>query len=491
MSSFRLERLRPARPARRLLALSLALLAPAASAALPAAEPAAAVRQALSSVLATVPTDTHVGLVVLDADDGETWFARDARRPLKPASVMKLFVTAAALDRFGPNFTFETRLYLRNDELLVLGGGDPALGDPRIAARHGVVHQREFDRWARRLRQRGLTRLETIAIDDTIFDRQHRHPDWPVDQESAWYQAPVGGVNFNDNCLDAALSLASGRIELALTPDLPESFYRTALRASTKHAPLARRAPGEDVFEFSGPVARSDRFRAISAARPTVFFGFALQQGLQARGITVSGPTVRRRLGPALLANAELLETHTTSLRDVLWRCNTFSQNLFAECLLKSLAAYDSRGVRTGSAGSWEAGARVLESTLRGLGLELDGAVFRDGSGLSHQNRVTAEQVARLLVLMWDHPRREYYLESLAESGQEGTMRRRYDTPALRGRLRGKTGTIAGVRTLAGYVSRNDGQNLVFALLVNGNAPPTLPKQVAEALVTADTPARP
>lgn len=70
-------------------------------------------------------------------------------------------------------------------------------------------------------------------------------------------------------------------------------------------------------------------------------------------------------------------------------------------------------------------------------------------------------------------------------------MRRRYDTPALRGRLRGKTGTIAGVRTLAGYVSRNDGQNLVFALLVNGNAPPTLPKQVAEALVTADTPARP
>jgi D-alanyl-D-alanine carboxypeptidase/D-alanyl-D-alanine-endopeptidase (penicillin-binding protein 4) len=475
-------------PKARLLALSLALLGQPAIANPLSANPgpaAVAVRDALSAILSTVPAQARVGLVVLDTHNGETWFARDAQQPLKPASVMKLFVTAAALERFGPDFTFKTKLYVRDDELLVLGGGDPALGDERIAGRRGDVHQHEFSRWARRLRERGLTRLATIAVDDTIFDRQHRHPDWPADQESAWYQAPLGGVNWNDNCLDASFTVAGGRVELSLVPDLPESFVRNTMRVAKKHAPVARRTPNEDVFEFLGPVRKSDRFRPISAARPTVFFGFALHQGLTARGITLSGPPVRRQFGSALLADAELLDTHTTPLRDVLWRCNTFSQNLFAECLLKSLAAYKPDGNPTGATGSWEAGVQVLETTLRALGLELDGAVFRDGSGLSHQNRVTAEQIARLLVIMSGHPQRQYYLKSLAEPGQEGTMRRRYDTPALRGRLRGKTGTISGVRTLAGYVRRSDGQDLVFALLVNGNAPRALPKRVAEALATA------
>ena len=178
-----------------------------------------------------------------------------------------------------------------------------------------------------------------------------------------------------------------------------------------------------------------------------------------------------------------MLATHSTSLRDVLWRSNTFSQNFFAECLLKSLAAYGPDGQRTGEPGSWERGEDVLQATLKKLGVALDGAVLRDGSGLSHQNRVTAQQVVKLLTTMRRHRAAEVFVGSLAAPGEPGTMQRRYALPELRGRLRGKTGTIQGVQTLAGYVSRADGTTLAFALLINGNDAATLPIRVCRALV--------
>jgi len=452
---------------------------------------AAVVGERLGALVAELPRETKVGLVVADTADGTLWFAQQPRLPLKPASVMKLFVTAAALQRFGPNFAYETRLYTRDGELLVLGSGDPGLGDERIAERQGMPLHGEFADWVQALKGRGLGALKTIALDDSIFDQEYRHPDWPNDQAQKWYQAPVGGINFNDNCLDARFTVVNGAANLVLRPDLPANFFRNGLTASSKHAPVVNRAFDQDVFEFRGPVARSDRFEPISVRQPTVFFGYALQHALETRGIVVSGPVARRELMPAALAGAELLYVRRTALRDVLWRANTFSQNLFAECLLKSLAAYNAGGTRSGAAGSWEAGVRVLEATLQGVGLDLDGAVFRDGSGLSHENRVTAQQVVQLLLIMHRHPHGRFFVESLAQPGEDGTMRHRYADPALAGRMHAKTGTIHGVQALAGYAERADAATLAFALLVNGSCPRSFPARVAKTLVTAGVDAQP
>ena len=451
-----------------------------------------AVQGRLAELLAQLPKGTEAGLVVLDCDDQTRWFAHQPERPLKPASVIKLFTTAAALERFGPDFTYETRVYLHDEELLVLGGGDPGLGDERIARRHGRPLHVEFDDWARLLKERGITRLKTIALDDSIFDRQLRHSDWPDAQATAWYQAPVGGININDNCLDARFTAHNGRVTLLLQPDLPTSFFRNQLRAAARHEPVATRAADQDVFEFRGPVARDDQFKPISVRRPTVFFGFALQHALEKRGVMLPGRVVRRMPTPTALAQAELLDIRSTALGDVLWRCNTFSQNMFAECLLKSLAAFDPDGSRSGIEGSWEVGIRQLEETLQQLGIDLDGAIFRDGSGLSHESRVTAEQVVQLLAHMRRHQHGELFVASLAQPGQEGTLHhRRWAAPALQDRLRAKTGTLNDVRSLAGYVQRPDGRTLAFALLINGDSSPAMRVQFAEALAQAGIDARP
>jgi len=466
---------------------------------------AGAVRERLTKLLSKLPKKAQLGLMVADAATGQTWFARDADTPLKPASVQKLFITAAALERFGPGFEYQTRVYTQGDELWVVGAGDPAIGDQRIAERHKLSRDHVFDEWAAALKARGVTSLSRIVLDDGVFDRQTRHPDWPDDQADRWYQAPVGGLNLNDNCLDVEIVVRSRKIELRLQPDLPSELLRSTLTLGKRQAPLIRRPADSDVFQLRGSVTRDATLDPASCGQPTTFFGHALTQALQRRGIRVTGGFVRWGLSATELASATPVATHTTPLTDVLWRCNTFSQNLFAECLMKSLAAYEAdsqsaatpgngndqrsgtagiwAGRRTGTPGSWAGGEAVVRATLAKLGIDLSGAELHDGSGLSHADRATAAQLTRLLIVMRRHRYADEFVGSLAQPGEEGSMNHRYDDPALRGRLRGKTGTLQGVHALAGYLTRPDGTVLAFALLINGPPTTELPKQVCKALV--------
>jgi D-alanyl-D-alanine carboxypeptidase/D-alanyl-D-alanine-endopeptidase (penicillin-binding protein 4) len=463
-------------------AIGLLLLAVGPTGASAADPPAEAIRAALAALVRRAAPGMQLSIMVADADSGATWFAHEASRPLKPASVQKLFVSAACLRRFGPEFGLETRLYLSADELWVLGGGDPGLGDERLERRHGTALPALFDAWAAALTRRGVERLSKLVLDDTIFDQEVRHADWPTSQAQSWYQAPSGGLNLNDNCLDLRVVPAGGDVRLELRPALPDDFIRNTLRPGPAQEVRLRRAVESDVFVLSGTVTRAESLAPITVGQPTVFFGHALKQALRERGVEVTGPVVRRRLDARRMARESPLAVQRTDLRDALWRCNTFSQNVFADCLLKSLAAYDANGQRAAEPGSWERGVDVLRETLQQIGLDPASAVFRDGSGLSHRNRSTAELIVRLLVLMRRTPEAAPFEQSLARPGQPGTMQRRFADPVLNERLIGKTGTLQGVQTLAGYVRRGDGTTLAFAVLMNDNLDTDLPVRVCRIL---------
>jgi D-alanyl-D-alanine carboxypeptidase/D-alanyl-D-alanine-endopeptidase (penicillin-binding protein 4) len=276
-----------------------------------------------------------------------------------------------------------------------------------------------------------------------------------------------------------------GAIELRTQPDLGRDLIHNALKHGKQQRPVLKRPAGSDVFQLSGTVARGGPLDPVAVNEPTIFFAHALQRALDRHGIAVRGDVVRRALGGAELEQGTLLGAHTTELADVLWRCNTFSQNLFAECLLKSLAAYEPDGRRSGAVGCFETGHEVAQAVLRHLGIDLAGTVLRDGSGLSHKNRATASQFVQVLLRMRAHPHVDLFVSSLARAGEVGSMQRRYNDPLLRGRLCGKTGTLAGVHTLAGYITRPDNTVLAFALLINGKSSPDLPLQVCRTLGTA------
>jgi serine-type D-Ala-D-Ala carboxypeptidase/endopeptidase (penicillin-binding protein 4) len=440
----------------------------------------------LDPIFAKLPKGAEAAFAVVDASSGAVLYAHDADTPLKPASVQKLFVTAAALDRFGPDFRYQTRAYAHGDELWVVGAGDPALGDPRLADRDGKAIDHVFDEWAAALKARNVASLARIVLDDTIFDGEYRNPDWPRSQSDRWYQAPIGAFSLNDNCLDAGVVVRGQTVDLRLKPDLPGDMIQNTLKPGRKQHIVIKRAPDSGIFQIQGTAAKSADLDSVAAYEPTLFFAQALKRGLEKRGIALRGDIVRRGLSDGELSSAALLATYTTALPDILWRCNTFSQNMFAECLLKSLAAYEPDGRRSGTPGSWDAGESVLRTTLAKLGIDLSGATLRDGSGLSHTNAVTVTQLTRLLVQMRRHRSADVFLKSLARAGELGSMKNRYSDPALRGRLVGKTGTIEGVHTLAGYITRQDGSVVAFAMLLNGPGDPSLLVQVCKVIVAGD-----
>jgi D-alanyl-D-alanine carboxypeptidase/D-alanyl-D-alanine-endopeptidase (penicillin-binding protein 4) len=458
------------------LAVLAALVAQAAAA------PPADLRQRLRATLDTLPKATMAGLIVVEPGSGRVLFEHNADTPLKPASIMKLLVTAAALERLGPEFSFTTEVYASGGEVWIRGGGDPALGDGRVAERHGGTWSTVLDEWAAALRSRGLTTIERLVLDDSIFDREHRHPDWNPANAQHWYAAPVGGLNICTNCVEVSVRVARGAAAITTVPALPPGFVANAVRVGQRGTPIVRRAADSDLIEVRGTASRSGPLATVSIGRPAVFFGHVVKQALAERGILVTGDVVRRELTPAALASATPIAVTRTPLVDILWRCNNFSQNMFAECLTKALAAYDRGGRRTGRPGSWATGTAVVTEAVAALGVDLRGAVLRDGSGLSHHNRLTVRQVATLLERMERHRHAALFRESLARPDTDGTLRN-MNEEKLRGRLAAKTGTLAGVRALAGHVRRRDGGTLTFALLVNGTSPADFPTRVAALLV--------
>src|SRR3989304_2008916 len=158
----------------------------------------------LRTVLGRLPhAAAIVGACVIDLASDRVIYAQNADAALTPASTMKLFAMTAALTELGPQFAFETVLATDGRNLIVVGDGDPGFGDERLHKSRSETIAAPFERWADALRQRGLAALPgDLILDESIFDDQRLHPSWERADLDNWYAAPVGGLNYNDNCLD-------------------------------------------------------------------------------------------------------------------------------------------------------------------------------------------------------------------------------------------------------------------------------------------------
>lgn len=193
---------------------------------------------------------------------------------------------------------------------------------------------------------------------------------------------------------------------------------------------------------------RRDRFLAELAGR------------LRASGITLEGTT-----GTASLPQgAVLLAEESHSLEQVLQRMMKRSDNLHAESVFYQLAK--STGVKRASA---RQGRQVVNQVMREAGLDPTQYYVADGCGLSLYNYVSAEMIVHLLRL--NYQKKDAYealLHSLPIAGHDGTLRKRLRGTAADGNVRAKTGTVTGVKTLAGFCTANNGHRLAFCILNQG-----------------------
>lgn len=443
-----------------------------------------------------------VGLHVRDAATGDELFSSRGQAPLIPASNMKLLTTGAALRVLGPDAVFETRFGWDGDRVVVIGQGDPGLGDPALLDRNDepMTVDGLLDQLAGALASAGPGKASAIVLDARIFDGDRVHPDWPVDQLNKWYCAEVSGLNFHSNVLTFFLSAGDnghGSPAVGVTPivrlepavDGVGRWISIENNAKTvsdgRHTAWIARAAGErsaNEFTIFGDV-RVGASAGVDAAvhDPAAFLGSLLSERLGALGVATprdgqGAPVVRPAGDDEAFERFRAAAVVRTAMRDIMSRANTDSQNLYAEALIKRIG----REV-THEPGSWGSGAAVIRMLIADdLGPEYaNRTTIKDGSGMSRDDRVAPDTLTAWLSDMYERPEiGPAMLESMAQPGA-GTLRRRFTGEQIGNHVYAKSGTLDGVRCLSGYVVSDGGRAVAFSVLVNGI---THGQQVRDAL---------
>ncbi len=392
--------------------------------------------------------------------------------PFKPASNMKLTVTSAGLDFYGSDHTFKTYLALDGKDLWIIGTGDPATGDPRLAKAKGGDPTTMLGDWVKALKERGITQIDgDIVYDDLIFDKFYIHPSWWPSNLLHWYAAPVSGLAFNDNCVDITVTPAEEGKPANYTVMPPVEnieVINNTISGGEENNPSIVKKVGGNIYVISGPVTKETELKSKPVEDPGAFFADALKTKLKAEGIEVTGKIRRAEShldGSLIPSDDKLIAVHESTIADVLSRINKQSQNLFAEMLCKSMGHDYQLKRGKNEPGSWLNGSFVIEKFFAENGINAHPLVVTDGSGLSDNNRVTTKMISEIFLVMHDHKDAKVFWDSLTIGGIDGTIGSRFTD--VKGRVRGKTGFIDGVRSLSGYVETDAGPTVIFSIIYN------------------------
>ena len=390
-----------------------------------------------------------------------------------PASNMKVLTTAAALRVLGPDFVYRTRLIRNGDRLTVVGDGDPSLGDPGMADNLGkpVAVDSLVDLWVNAAKDAGITQIRELVVDDRIFDRQFTHPGWPADQLSNSYCAEISGLEFNVNLLQARVGGVGNQATVtSWTPSAPWLAVESKVKADPKKDQGLAIVPTPDPWKFTlkGNLTRVQKEPiAFCVHDMPSFFARYVGERMAASEIKVGSTRVATEADAAATGTPVGLPL-TRALPDVVRQCNTESQNLYAESLLKRMGAK-----RSGKSGTWENGAAALAAEVDaalGAGTAAKWLIVKDGSGLCKENRVAPNLVSAWLRAIAIDPKvGPVFIGSLAVAGKTGTVAKRFkDLDTNRVFVPCKTGYINGVCCLSGFVGA-PGQTprFTFSILCN------------------------
>ncbi len=434
------------------------------------------------------------GIQIVELGSGKTLYELNSDHYFVPASNAKLFSTALALTRLGPDFTFQTRVLAVDPpdaqgriagDLRLIGGGDPNLSARSIPYRMGPAAGNPFaaiEELADQLVARGIRSVAgDIVGDDTWYVWQPYATGWAIDDPQSDDGPPISALTLADNVLTLSVRPGAAAGEVAALSTNPRSeFYRIENRVRTiaaggeRHIHFQRIPGSRDAFLW-GTIPLRDRGQdlLISVEDPAEFAAQALRAALEARGVAVAGGARGEHLSPDRLsdltqappqepiAGSELARRVSPRLIEDLRVTAKVSQNLHAELTLRAV------GRARRNVGSFEAGMAEMKSFLADAGIDPAGYNLLDGSGLSRLDLVTPATVVKLLRFMYDSPARDNWLSILPVGGQDGTLSTRFGGTPAAGRIFAKTGSLSHVSALSGYLQRTDGSWITFSILVN------------------------
>lgn len=422
------------------------------------------VRQALSK--AGIPMSA-VGISVRAVDGSKSLFEWNETQAMNPASTMKLVTTAAALDLLGPTFTWKTQVYANGTitgdvlkgDLHVRGGGDPKLVPENL--------------WllVREIRARGIREIRgNLVLDRSLFKLEEQTPDQFDNDPQRAYNASPDALMLNYQALRLHLHPLGGAGQVAVMVD-------PALAGVTVQPPrLVNQDCGDwksklgfsiegETLHFSGSYAAAcgDQVLNVNPYQlgANQFFGAAFTAAWREAGGIMSGKVLEA--GVPTTAQL-LLEWQSPTLPDVIRDINKYSNNVMARQLLYTLGAYGDDATQTGTRAR---GLQRIRDWLESKKIRTDGLVMENGSGLSRLERISPDQLVRVLTVAHRSPYMPEFVASLPIIGNDGTMRTRLREQAVAGQGHIKTGTLRDAKAIAGYVLASSGRTYIVVCEIN------------------------
>jgi D-alanyl-D-alanine carboxypeptidase/D-alanyl-D-alanine-endopeptidase (penicillin-binding protein 4) len=427
-----------------------------------------------------------VGIQVVDLKTGNALYSRNADRLFLPASNMKLFTAALALERLGAEYRMTTRLVRApSGDLILVGGGDPSLSGRTYPYQKGAAATnplQAIEELADQAVAAGIIRVDgDIVGDDQLYPWAPYPPSWTVDDVTQEDGAPVSALTVNDNVIALSIHPAARAGDLAAVSLEPAIEYyavdnRVLTVAGEKEARIRfTREPGSRQLVLWGtiPLAGATVRETVAVDDPALFAACALYDALARRGVAIRGRPVARHRSISedpWPVEGDLLATRTSPpMLDLLQVIEKVSQNLHAELMLREVARV------TRGAGTRESGLQELAAWLASIGIKSDEWRAEDGSGLSRNDQVSPRAVTRLLSHMAASKNGAAWLSLLPVGGEDGTLANRLccasDASAAK-QVRAKTGTLTRAVALSGYADSRTRGRLAFSILVNNFAAP-------------------
>ncbi|MFZ9815173.1 MAG: D-alanyl-D-alanine carboxypeptidase/D-alanyl-D-alanine endopeptidase [Candidatus Kapaibacteriota bacterium] len=432
-------------------------------------------------------SNASVGISIIHPESGETFYKKNANTSLIPASTMKMFTTAAALELLGPDFKYTTRFYIdgtiqRSGELdgdiIIRASGDPSMSlyfmkDP------GII----LDNIALKLDSLGITSIKgNIIIDHSYFDDEKFGPGWMIDDIPYPYSAPISAIAFHDNKVELQFRPGAKAGDYSRMTMIPENSYLRIVN-NVMTLPVGSPTlidsdadPRSGVIDIQGSIALRDPASkgsidesmssiGLSIDDPVQFFLQLFKQRLEKMGIRIRGSLLRNEMLNEPISYGGLKEIHahdSPPLSSIITIINTISHNLGAEMLFKTMAKEQF------GEGSFAKGAESMKRFNTKIGIIPEQCAIVDGSGLSRLNLLSAYQQTLLLSAMHRSANKEYFRASLARPGQTGTLKNRMLKSLAQQQVIAKTGSMNNVSCLSGYVTTRDGEQLAFSMMMNG-----------------------
>lgn len=425
----------------------------------------------------------HLGVKVIALPAGKTVFDHQGRKLFKPASNAKLFTGAFVLDRFDPAHRLQTSCYTIGKpsaqgsvagDLIIYGRGDPSF-TPRF---HRGDLRKPFRSFAKAIHDAGIRKVAgNLVADASYFNIPPFGSGWTWDDLLESYGAEVSALSANDNIAHINISpapIAGSPVRIETRPRLVpfEISNRTITGAAGSGERLHEHRPFlRNEFTLTGSLGidGGGQHHEFTVRAPEYWFGMLLKRELEEMGISIDGTVVglnwdQRVLNPlpagglhhvASVTSPSLLELTRVMMKD--------SQNLYSQLLLLQA------GIKFPQAGlnTEKAAVKELNRFLKGAGISEGEALLEEGSGLSRRALLTPDAIVQLLSHMHRHPRSSQFKSTLTIAGRDGTLAHRMKQTAAANNVRGKTGSLNGIKSLSGYVKNRSGQEFAFSILLN------------------------